>query len=353
MQKNLRGLSLYSKLKQGFTIVELLIVVVVIAILASITIVSYNGVTKSAKNSAIQGILSQAVQKLELAKMNSATDTYPASLSDAGLDLVSSGDTLYTYAPSSDSKLFCLASSRSGRTYYITSTIQTPKPGICNASVGVAGTGDVATDGASSGGTATAPAVATYSIFNGQTPSTTQLVYSDGGGSLKIGDRFYTTNTNGISIKGLRIYNPSAASGADSTFLSLNVTAYAYLNDWTGSNITRDTTFGSSPVATQSYSGTRTAGSWTDIMFSTPFTLPKISVASGTPDALTLAIQYAGGNHYVFVTPSPNNSAFMESTVQPGIYLAEGSGVGRGVNTLVNGSDNSYYGIDLIFSTIP
>ena len=65
------------------------------------------------------------------------------------------------------------------------------------------------------------------------------------------------------------------------------------------------------------------------------------------------AIQYAGGNHYVFVTPSPNNSAFMESTVQPGIYLAEGSGVGRGVNTLVNGSDNSYYGIDLLFSTIP
>jgi len=350
MQKNLRGLSLYSKLKQGFTIVELLIVVVVIAILASITIVSYNGVTKSAKNSAIQGILSQASQKLELAKMNSTADTYPASLSDAGIDLVSSGDTVYTYAPSSDSKLFCLASSRSGRTYYVTSTIRNPKPGICNASVGVAGTGDVATDGASSGGTAPAPVVATYSIFNGQTPSTTQLVYSDGGGSLKIGDRFYTSNANGISVKGLRIYNPS---GADSTFLSLGVTAYAYLNDWTGSNITRDTTFGSSPVATQSYSGTRTAGTWTDIMFSTPFTLPKISGASGAPDALTLAIQYTGGNHYVFVTPSPNGGMFVESTVQPGTYLAEGSGVGRGVNTLVNGSDNSYYGIDLLFSTIP
>lgn len=38
---------------RGFTIVELLIVVVVIAILAAITIVSYNGITKSAYNTQI------------------------------------------------------------------------------------------------------------------------------------------------------------------------------------------------------------------------------------------------------------------------------------------------------------
>jgi len=40
-------------LHDGFTIVELLIVVVVIAILAAITIVSYNGVQAQAKRSAI------------------------------------------------------------------------------------------------------------------------------------------------------------------------------------------------------------------------------------------------------------------------------------------------------------
>lgn len=37
--------------QRGFTIVELLIVVVVIAILAAISIASYNGITSSAKNS--------------------------------------------------------------------------------------------------------------------------------------------------------------------------------------------------------------------------------------------------------------------------------------------------------------
>jgi len=41
----------------GFTIVELLIVVIVIAILAAITIVSYNGITKQANDSAVQSDL--------------------------------------------------------------------------------------------------------------------------------------------------------------------------------------------------------------------------------------------------------------------------------------------------------
>jgi len=43
--------------RRGFTIVELLIVVVVIAILAAITIVSYNGITNKANDTAIQNDL--------------------------------------------------------------------------------------------------------------------------------------------------------------------------------------------------------------------------------------------------------------------------------------------------------
>jgi len=39
--------------QSGFTIVELLIVVVVIAILAAITIVAYNGIQNRAKSSAV------------------------------------------------------------------------------------------------------------------------------------------------------------------------------------------------------------------------------------------------------------------------------------------------------------
>lgn len=57
------------KQRRGFTIVELLIVVVVIAILAAITIVAYNGITANAKESALKSDLTTAAKKLHVAKI--------------------------------------------------------------------------------------------------------------------------------------------------------------------------------------------------------------------------------------------------------------------------------------------
>lgn len=50
----------------GFTIVELLIVVVVIAILAAITIVSYNGISGRANDTVVKNDISNMVQKLQI-----------------------------------------------------------------------------------------------------------------------------------------------------------------------------------------------------------------------------------------------------------------------------------------------
>ena len=51
---------------KGFTIVELLVVVVVIAILVVITIVTYNGLTKRAQESATATALSQVAKDIQL-----------------------------------------------------------------------------------------------------------------------------------------------------------------------------------------------------------------------------------------------------------------------------------------------
>lgn len=60
---------------QGFTIVELLIVVVVIAILAAITIVSYNGITNRANASSSKSTASTVQKKIEL--YNADKGNYP------------------------------------------------------------------------------------------------------------------------------------------------------------------------------------------------------------------------------------------------------------------------------------
>ncbi|MAU34063.1 hypothetical protein CL689_00655 [Candidatus Saccharibacteria bacterium] len=59
--------------QKGFTIVELLIVIVVIAILASITIVAFNGVQSQARDSKIQNDIRNLEQAIRLARLNSSS----------------------------------------------------------------------------------------------------------------------------------------------------------------------------------------------------------------------------------------------------------------------------------------
>lgn len=70
----------------GFTIVELLIVIVVIAILAAITIVAYNGIQNRANDTAVQNDLQNIAKKFELYKVdNSVYPAGPTQLATLGL----------------------------------------------------------------------------------------------------------------------------------------------------------------------------------------------------------------------------------------------------------------------------
>lgn len=102
----------WAKQKTGFTIVELLIVVVVIAILASITVVAYNGIRQRAVASALQNDVSSAVKKVETVKVASGTGTYPATLAAAGLSAESVN---YYYAESANT--YCIEA-REGTAVY-------------------------------------------------------------------------------------------------------------------------------------------------------------------------------------------------------------------------------------------
>jgi len=66
--------------QQGFTIVELLIVIVVIGILAAITIVSFNGVQNRGKTAGAQSASEAALRKAELYYAD--LSVYPAQSSD-------------------------------------------------------------------------------------------------------------------------------------------------------------------------------------------------------------------------------------------------------------------------------
>ena len=75
-----------TKKNQGFTIVELLIVIVVIGILAAITIVSYNGVQARARNAARVSDITELQKKIEVYAIENGS--YPKT-----------ADNIYTGAP--------------------------------------------------------------------------------------------------------------------------------------------------------------------------------------------------------------------------------------------------------------
>lgn len=120
--------------QSGFTIVELLIVIVVIAILAAITIVAYNGIRQSTEQSALLSNLSQQAKKLQTWN-NVNGDIFPSSLADArskGMLADAANTTYVEYLTSPDLKNYCATAARdSGIVFSISSAASAPVPGRC------------------------------------------------------------------------------------------------------------------------------------------------------------------------------------------------------------------------------
>lgn len=128
--------------REGFTIVELLVVIVVIGILAAITIVAYSGISNRAKVSALQSDLSNGSNQLKLFQVDNSN--YPATISTNCVTQsdtttnkcikASSGNTYSDYQTdnTSNPQSFCLTSTNSSGVSYRTTDNSTPTIGNCS-----------------------------------------------------------------------------------------------------------------------------------------------------------------------------------------------------------------------------
>lgn len=121
-----------SRRHSGFTIVELLVVIVVIGILAAITIVAYNGIQNRARGATVSSDLSNAKQQLLLDQVD--TGKFPDTLAQANSNqgLQSSPGTTYQYSVNNQASpaTFCITATNGTISYKITES-SAPVAGGC------------------------------------------------------------------------------------------------------------------------------------------------------------------------------------------------------------------------------
>jgi Tfp pilus assembly protein PilE len=127
---NLRTMaySTHSKQQGGFTIVELITIMAVIAVLVALTFVSYATIQSNARKEAVR--TDAQTVATQLSKYKAKQGTYPAALS-AMADAPETKSTVqYTYSAGADT--YCLTATQWGISVYIVSGNSDPKDGSCS-----------------------------------------------------------------------------------------------------------------------------------------------------------------------------------------------------------------------------
>lgn len=115
------------KHRTGFTVIELIITIVVVAILATLIVVGYNGVTKQARVSAVKQEVSQAAKKIEGYWL--ANKGYPVSCEAAGVKV--GGASALDCNLALENSGFCIAVTQGDVQYRATQAQLEPAIGGC------------------------------------------------------------------------------------------------------------------------------------------------------------------------------------------------------------------------------
>lgn len=135
--------------QRGFTIVELLIVIVVIGILAAITIVAYNGIQDRARAAMLVSDLNSASKQLKIDQVENGNYPVTIAAANGGQGLKASSGITYRYSVdnSASPQTFCLSATNDTKFYMITES-GSPVEGSCvNVALGASATSPLVTDG--------------------------------------------------------------------------------------------------------------------------------------------------------------------------------------------------------------
>lgn len=132
---------------RGFTIVELLIVIVIIGILAALSFVAYSGIQKNAKVSVLKSDLQVAAGKLESDRWDIGGN-YPATLEMANLQASEGTVFQYTVNNSTTPRTYCLTAVNAtivGTSFYVTNEGKI-QDGVCPGHTGNPGYANLASN---------------------------------------------------------------------------------------------------------------------------------------------------------------------------------------------------------------
>lgn len=313
-------------MSRGFTIVELLIVIVVIAILAAITIVAYNGIQERARASSVASALNQANKKIAVWQVDNPGQ-YPADLAAAGITSTDSVSFQYTVDNSTNPPTYCVTATTGSTSYKTSSTATTPTSGGCpghgqggqaaitnlaiNPSVETNTTGWSGTYGASGAGT-----LARISGSGQSGPNYYRMTWSTAPTSMTSSGLWLASNATTPAAAG-KTYTASGYLRSSWSGGTFNLNLVPYSSSWT-------------------YSGGEVYGSQITMPANTWTRFTATITAPASTENMTIRLRAAGGT-LPGVSASLDADAFM---------LTEGSSApnyadGNSTNWVWNGTTNN------------